>query len=295
VWDLESGRLLRSLESHATSSFVTAVAVTSDGQQVVSALYNQSLKVWDLESGRLLRSLEGHTSEVTAVAVAPGGWQVVSGSEDNTIRLWNLSEAASQVLFWNDAPIHCLALSRDGPYLCCGDGAGRVWIFEWVGAKEMLSYEPPLRKSLNVAKAAEVAKTAKEQKNTSQPASSVETANGIMEKVLTGFILLTVILDLIGIPSGIGLSQHSWSFFWIGLACTLSGLVLYWVSLFRRKTVLGIGMALVFGIGWGITGWMAGQAASFRPLLPGTVGLIIGLIIHLAFLLGFVYPYKRQS
>ncbi|WP_200907296.1 WD40 repeat domain-containing protein, partial [Ardenticatena maritima] len=82
--------------------------------------------------GQLLRSLEGHTDEVNAVAVSPDGRTIVSGSSDRTLRAWDLERGESRVLFWNDASIPSLAISPDGRTLACGDGQGRVWIFEWV-------------------------------------------------------------------------------------------------------------------------------------------------------------------
>ena len=42
LWDLESGRALRTLEGHAAS--VTGVAVTADGKRAVSASSDQTLK-----------------------------------------------------------------------------------------------------------------------------------------------------------------------------------------------------------------------------------------------------------
>ena len=86
VWDLESGRLLRSLEGHTDG--VNAVALTPDGR-IVSGSADKTIKVWDLESGHLLRSLEGHTDGVKTVALTPDG-RIVSGSEDNTIKVWDL-------------------------------------------------------------------------------------------------------------------------------------------------------------------------------------------------------------
>ena len=59
VWDLETGRALRTLEGH--SAWVHGVAVTPDGKRAVSASADSTLKVWDLETGRELRTLEGHS------------------------------------------------------------------------------------------------------------------------------------------------------------------------------------------------------------------------------------------
>jgi hypothetical protein len=88
VWELESGRLLRSLEGHTDG--VWAVAVSPDGRFIVSGSEDRTVKVWELESGRLLRSLEGHTDWVNAVAVSPDGRFIVSGSSDHTVKVWEL-------------------------------------------------------------------------------------------------------------------------------------------------------------------------------------------------------------
>ncbi len=69
---------------------------------------------------------------MNTVAVTPDGRRVVSGAGDRTVRAWDLENGASRVLFWNDAPILSLALFPDGRLLACGDGRGRVWIFESV-------------------------------------------------------------------------------------------------------------------------------------------------------------------
>jgi WD40 repeat protein len=115
VWELESGRLLRSLEGHTDG--VRAVAVSPDGRFIVSGSDDRTVKVWELESGRLLRSLEGHTGGVRAVAVSPDGRFIISGSDDHTIRAWDPESGKSRVLFWNDAAIFSLALSRAGRLL----------------------------------------------------------------------------------------------------------------------------------------------------------------------------------
>ena len=59
VWELGSGRELRTLTGH--TDMVKAVAVTPDGRCAVSASEDKTLKVWELGSGRELRTLTGHT------------------------------------------------------------------------------------------------------------------------------------------------------------------------------------------------------------------------------------------
>ena len=55
VWEVESGRELRTLAGH--TDLVNGVALSGDGRLAVSASGDQTLKVWEVESGRELRTL----------------------------------------------------------------------------------------------------------------------------------------------------------------------------------------------------------------------------------------------
>uniref|UniRef100_A0A8J6ZM29 PQQ-binding-like beta-propeller repeat protein n=1 Tax=Desmonostoc muscorum LEGE 12446 TaxID=1828758 RepID=A0A8J6ZM29_DESMC len=83
------GRLLRTLTGHSNS--VNAVAVTPNGQQVISASNDDTLKVWNLATGEKLFTLTGHSDSVNAIAVTPNGQQVISASLDSTLKVWNLA------------------------------------------------------------------------------------------------------------------------------------------------------------------------------------------------------------
>jgi WD40 repeat protein len=85
----ESPALVRDLVDHTAS--VNACVVTPDGRYVVSASFDQTLKVWDLASGRLLTTLEGHTHGVWACAVTPDSRHVISASLDTTLKVWDLA------------------------------------------------------------------------------------------------------------------------------------------------------------------------------------------------------------
>ncbi len=59
LWDLETGKSLRTLEGH--TDWVSAVAVLADGRRALSGSEDGTLRLWDLETGESLRTLEGHT------------------------------------------------------------------------------------------------------------------------------------------------------------------------------------------------------------------------------------------
>ena len=68
---------------------VNAVAITPDGQQVVSASEDNTLKVWELESGKEIASFTGE-STLKCCAVAPDGVTIVAGEASGRVHFLRL-------------------------------------------------------------------------------------------------------------------------------------------------------------------------------------------------------------
>lgn len=89
-------QLLQCLYRHSTPrSTAYSVAISPDGQILVSGGNDKTIKVRSLHTGRILRTLSGHSGSVYAVAISPDGHTLVSGSWDNTIKVWNLHTASN--------------------------------------------------------------------------------------------------------------------------------------------------------------------------------------------------------
>jgi WD40 repeat protein len=120
------GPLLRILTGHRDA--VTAVAVTPDGKQAVSASHDCTLKVWDLANGRELRALTGHRSYVVGVAVTPDGRQAVSASWDRTLKVWDLSSGRElRTLAGHAASVNAVAVTPDGKQVVSASNDLKVW------------------------------------------------------------------------------------------------------------------------------------------------------------------------
>ncbi|KAF2835297.1 HET-domain-containing protein [Patellaria atrata CBS 101060] len=113
------------LEGHTES--VNAVALSPDGQAMVSASDDCTVMLWDSKTGAGLSTLEGHTRSVNAVAFSPDGQVVASASYDRTVRLWDSKTGTNQNVINVDEYIRYLNFSFGGYYL--DTNKGRISIY----------------------------------------------------------------------------------------------------------------------------------------------------------------------
>lgn len=86
LWSLPDGKLLKTMWRHRTP--VAVLAVSSDGNWLLSGDRDRTVHLWQLPTGQHVRQFEGASAPLTAVAFSPDGRTIASGSEDGTVRLW---------------------------------------------------------------------------------------------------------------------------------------------------------------------------------------------------------------
>ncbi|OKH44151.1 hypothetical protein NIES2101_29010 [Calothrix sp. HK-06] len=117
------GLLLRTLTAHTAE--VNAVAITLDGQHIVSGSMDKTLKVWDLD-GRELRTLKGHQGAVTAATVFPDGQYIISSSLDKTLKIWDLASGVVITSFRGDGWLYSCATNHLGTIVIVGEKSGKT-------------------------------------------------------------------------------------------------------------------------------------------------------------------------
>jgi hypothetical protein len=78
------------------SGGIRALAVSGDGNRIITGGVDQTVRVWDARSGAPLHELIGHTCALRAVGVS--GRLVISCDEDAGIRAWDIDSGAEQPL-----------------------------------------------------------------------------------------------------------------------------------------------------------------------------------------------------
>ncbi|MEH2389932.1 MAG: caspase family protein, partial [Nostoc sp.] len=67
---------------------VISVAISADGQTIVSGGSDGTVRLWNLQGQTLAEPLRGHEGDVISVAISADGQTIVSGGSDGTVRLW---------------------------------------------------------------------------------------------------------------------------------------------------------------------------------------------------------------
>ncbi len=106
-----------------------AIAITADGQQVVSAGADQTIRIWALATGQLRQTLMGHDRAVNCLVITPDDQSIISGSDDRSIKVWRLADGCLlNNLSGQQEPIKAIAISADGQVLATGGGSEiRIW------------------------------------------------------------------------------------------------------------------------------------------------------------------------
>ncbi|KAG1821948.1 WD40-repeat-containing domain protein [Suillus subaureus] len=132
VWSTDNAEPL--LWIHAHQDFVQSVVWSPDGQQIVSASYDRTIKFWDSSTRTQIgQPCTGHTSYVHSLAISSDGFFIATASSDNTVRLWNTKphQQIGQALE-HTKRVYCVAISPNGDLLASGDNDGslQLWSIE---------------------------------------------------------------------------------------------------------------------------------------------------------------------
>ncbi|KAG9089255.1 hypothetical protein FS749_001495 [Ceratobasidium sp. UAMH 11750] len=133
IWDAQTGdALLEPLRGH--SDEVTCVAISSDGQRIVSGSRDRdrTVRIWDAHTGaELFKMRHGDWHTVTCVAVSSDGQRIVSGS-DKTLHIWDALTGAPLLdpphRFSN--PVTCVSISHGDRYIISASSDNTVRILD---------------------------------------------------------------------------------------------------------------------------------------------------------------------
>ncbi|EAW35055.1 WD40 repeat domain-containing protein [Lyngbya sp. PCC 8106] len=108
------------------------IAISSEGNILVSGGEDKAIKIWDLQTGKLKKTLQSDSGVINTLAISPDGKTIVSGSGDRMIRIWNItSNQPPRMLKGHSQNISQVEVSLDGKTIMSRDYEEiKVWDFE---------------------------------------------------------------------------------------------------------------------------------------------------------------------
>lgn len=133
ISDAASGDCAMALKMPEADAFVTCVAVSPNGRQVLTATLGLSFHLWDFESGKRIRDFVGHQGSNMSVCFSQDGRVALSGNSDYKLKLWDVASGRCIRTFeGHTAQVTSVALSPDAQTAFSGshDGTVRHWDVE---------------------------------------------------------------------------------------------------------------------------------------------------------------------
>ena len=136
-WNVIREELIGTLSGHTGG--VSSIVFHPRGEpRALSGGKDRLMRLWDLDRDKEVRSFSGHVGNVNGVAFHPDGDVAFSCSADGTLRVWDVGTAIERSR-WTEpfrsggvnVPLNCLAISRDGTKVACGNDANQVTLLDF--------------------------------------------------------------------------------------------------------------------------------------------------------------------
>ena len=128
---------MRTLSGHTRS--IAVCTFSPDGQWILSASNDKTLKIWEASSGHDLYTLTGHTDGVNACDLSPDGQSIVSASRDRSLKIWDtVSGCEVRTLTGHTKGVKTCDFSPDGQWIVSASWDNTLRVWEAASGREML-------------------------------------------------------------------------------------------------------------------------------------------------------------
>ncbi len=157
LWDLSTGRELKSSGGNKAWDFVRDIAWSPDSRYALFAAGQykgtQRLTLWDVENWKEVRRFEGHQNSVTRAAFSPDGRLAISGTFDGDVFVWDI-QTGKEISHYKpklgrfngepDGDTHRLDVTPDGKTGLWAGGTDnyQLTVFDLGTGRELTRFQP---------------------------------------------------------------------------------------------------------------------------------------------------------
>ena len=148
VWDVKNHLILRKFDRHGVYVHVWGLAVSPDGQQVLTGDDKGQIFLWNVNTAQLVRAFAGHRKRIAHLGFASDGKRFVSlAGDDGEVCVWDPASGACQKSPANcplppkeqrhQEPEFAITHSPDARHLLLGHPDGNLLWFEVATGKTL--------------------------------------------------------------------------------------------------------------------------------------------------------------
>lgn len=143
LWDVASGKLIKSLEGH--THHVTAIAWNVNLQQLASGSADATVKIWDIRSGQSTRTISGLKSEITRLVYVGRDDRIGIACGDSYFRVYRTDNGGRETnAKVPGGYLYALDANRDGTQFIVGGADGVATLIDKSG-KQIQTYSSAVK------------------------------------------------------------------------------------------------------------------------------------------------------
>jgi len=128
--------LAKTVKGH--SSYVNHLIISPDGERLVSASADKTIKIWHLATGKEIRTLIQDAKHIDYFAISHDWSSIATVSGDNTIKIWDFATGKEiRTLTGHSSFVNYLAISPDDKKLVSASADNTIKIWDFATGKEI--------------------------------------------------------------------------------------------------------------------------------------------------------------
>ncbi|MGQ4646015.1 WD40 domain-containing protein [Lyngbya aestuarii] len=126
----------KTLNGH--SSYVNYLVISPDGERLVSASADKTIKIWNLATGKEIRTLVKNAKHIDYFGISHDWSNIATVSGDNTIKIWDFATGKEiRTLNGHSSFVNYLAISPDDKKLVSASADNTIKIWNFATGKEI--------------------------------------------------------------------------------------------------------------------------------------------------------------